>query len=204
MGLLRQIFGPSKEEIWSQLSREIGAEYEQSGFFKGDKLVLSHRQWEITLDTYTVHTGKSTIIYTRMRVPYVNRDGFRFNIYRKNVFSWIGKLFGVKDIEIGDAFFDAEFIIQGEPEALVNRLLSNVEVRQLIQLQPDIHLQVKDDEGWFKTKFPEGVDELYFEVVGIIKDKERLKNLFDLFALVLDELCRFGSAYETNPQVRVE
>jgi hypothetical protein len=204
MGLLRQVFGPSKEEIWSQLSKEIRAEYEESGFFKGDKVVLSHREWEITLDTYTVHTGKSTIIFTRMRAPYVNRDSFRFNIYRKNAFSWIGKLFGVKDIEIGDAFFDEEFIIQGEPEALVNRLLSNVEVRQLIQSQPDIHFQVKDDEGWFRTKFREGVDELYFEVVGIIKDKERLKNLFDLFALVLDELCRFGSAYEKNPQVTLE
>ena len=204
MGLLRQVFGPSKEEIWSQLSHEMGAEYQESGFFKGDKVVLSHREWEITLDTYTVHTGESTIIYTRLRAPYVNRDGFRFNIYRKNAFSWIGKLFGVKDIEIGDAFFDEEFIIQGEPEMLVNRLLSNVEVRQLIQSQPDIHFQVKDDEGWFGTKFPEGVDELYFEVVGVIKDKERLKNLFDLFALVLDELCRLGSAYETQPGIKLE
>lgn len=198
MGLLRQVFGPSKEEIWSQLSREIGADYQEGGFFKEGKVVLSHREWEIVLDTYTVHTGKSTIIYTRMRAPFVNRDGFRFNLYRKNAFSWIGKLLGVKDIEIGDSFFDEQFILQGEPETLIHRLLSNVEVRQLIQGQPDIHFQVKDDEGWFKAKFPEGVDELYFEVVGILKDKERLKNLFDLFTLVLDELCRFGSAYETS------
>jgi len=48
------------------------------------------------------------------------------------------------------------------------------------------------------------VDELYFEVVGVIKDKERLKKLFDLFALVLDELCRFGSAYENEPKVILE
>lgn len=204
MGLLRQVFGPSKEEIWSQLSQELGADYQEGSFFKEGKVVLSHREWEITLDTYTVHTGKSTIIYTRMRAPYVNRDGAWFNIYRKSVFSWVGKLFGVKDIEIGDSFFDEEFIIQGEPEALVSRLLSNVEVRQLIQAQPDIHFQVKDDDGWFKSKFPEGVDELYFEVVGVIKDRERLKSLFDLFALVLDELCRFGSAYETDPNVILE
>ena len=204
MGLLRQIFGPSKEDIWSQLSQELGADYEEGGFFKDGKVVLAHKQWEITLDTYTVHTGKSTIIYTRMRAPYVNRDGFRFNIYRKNIFSGIGKLFGMKDIEIGDAFFDDEFIIQGEPEHLVSRLLSNVAVRQLIQSQPDIHFQVKDDDGWFKSKFPEGVDELYFEVVGVIKDRERLKNLFDLFASVLDELCRYGSAYETEPKVKLE
>lgn len=203
MGLLREIFGPSKDEIWSQLSREIGADYEEGGFFKEGKVVLSHRQWEITLDTYTVHTGKSHVIYTRMRAPFINRDGFRFNIYRKNIFSGIGKLFGVQDVEVGDAFFDDEFIIQGEPEHLVSQLLLNGNIRQLIQNQKDIHFQIKDDEGVFRKTFPEGVDELYFEVVGIIKDRERLKSLFDLFTLVLDALCRLGSAYEDNPQVEL-
>ena len=29
---------------------------------------------------------------------------------------------------------------------------------------------------------------------GVIKDLERLKALFDLFAAVLDRLCRIGSA----------
>lgn len=204
MGLFREVFGPSREEIWSQLSKEIGAEYEEGGFFKNGKLVLSHRQWEIVLDTYSVHTGKSNITYTRMRAPFVNRDGFRFKIYRKNVFSGIGRLFGVQDVEVGDAFFDDQFIIQGEPEHMVRSLLTNGMIRQLIQSQKDIHFQIKDDEGWFKKTFPEGVDELCFEVVGVIKDRERLKGLFDLFSLVLDELCRLGSAYETDPGVSVE
>ena len=204
MGLLREMFGPSREEIWSQLSREIGAEYEEGDFFKNGKMALTHREWEITLDTYTVHTGKTHITFTRMRAPYVNRDGFRFKVYRKNIFSGIGKLFGVQDVEVGDSFFDDEFIIQGEPEHMVRSLLTNGMIRQLIQNQKDIHFQIKDDEGVFKKKFPEGVDELYFEVVGIIKDKERLKSLFDLFALVLDELCHLGSAYETGPNVVLE
>lgn len=203
MGLLRQVFGPSKEEIWSQLSREIGAEYDEGGMFKAGKVVLSHREWEITLDTYTVSTGKSHITYTRMRAPYVNRDGFRFNIYRKSVFSWLGRLFGVKDVEVGDAFFDDQFIIQGEPEHLVRSLLTNAKIRQLIQEQKDIHFEIKDDEGLFRKSFPEGVDMLYFQVVGVIKDKDRLKSLFDLFALVLDQLCRLGSAYETDPNVKL-
>lgn len=204
MSLLRQVFGPSKEEIWSQLSRDIGADYQEGGFFKNGKIVLSYRQWEITLDTYTVSTGKSHVTYTRMRAPFVNRDGFRFKIYRKNVFSGIGKLFGVQDVEVGDAFFDDQFIIQGEPEHLVRSLLTNSAIRQLIQEQKDIHFEIKDDEGLFRKSFPEGVDMLYFQVVGVIKDKDRLKSLFDLFSLVLDQLCRLGSAYETNPQVKLE
>jgi hypothetical protein len=204
MGVMREIFGPSKEEIWSQLSQEIGADYEEGGFFKNGRVVLSHRQWQITLDTHVVHTGKTTVVYTRMRAPYVNKDGFRFNIYRKNIFTGIGNLFGLQDLEVGDPFFDDEFIIQGEPEHLVSALLANSEIRRLIQSQPNIHFQIRDDEGLFKKSFPEGVDELHFEVVGIIKDRERLKNLFDLFAAVLDQLCRLGSAYEKDPGIKLD
>jgi hypothetical protein len=210
MGFLRKIFGPSKEEIWSQLSREIGADYRSGGFFREGKVVLSLRDWQITLDTYSVPitTGSSetgTIqtyaTYTRIRAPFVNPDGFRFNIYRKGVFSGIAKLLGTQDLEIGDSYFDDEFIIQSSSQDLVYRLLTSLEIRQLIQNQPDIHLEVKDDEGWFKKEFPEGVDELYFRTMGVVKDVERLKALFDLFAAVLDQLCRLGSGYEQNPGV---
>ena len=73
-----------------------------------------------------------------------------------------------------------------------------------MQSQPDVHFQVKDDEGWFGTTFPAGVDELYFLAGGVVKDVDRLKDLFDLFSLVLDELCRLGSAYEGGPGVQVK
>jgi hypothetical protein len=201
MGILRGLIGPSKDEMWSQLSGEIGAEYQPGGFFQGSKVVLAHRDWQITLDTYTVSNGKSSVTYTRMRAPFVNPDGFRFNVYRKNIFSGIAKLLGTQDVEIGDSYFDDEFIIQSSSEDLVYRLLSNLEIRLLIQKQPDIHFEVKDDEGWFREKFPEGVDELHFRTMGVITDKERLKDLFDLFTAVLDQLCRMGSGYERAPNV---
>ena len=80
-------------------------------------------------------------------------------------------------------------------------MLSDPTLRQMIQDQPKIRLEVKDSEGWFGPKFPEDVDELHFQVVGVIKDVERLKSLFDLFAAVLDRLCRIGSAYKQVPGV---
>jgi hypothetical protein len=67
--------------------------------------------------------------------------------------------------------------------------------------QPKIKLEVKDSEGWFGPRFPDDVDELHFQVVGVIKDVERLKALFELFAAVLDRLCRIGSAYKQEPGV---
>jgi hypothetical protein len=40
-------------------------------------------------------------------------------------------------------------------------------------------------------------------VAGVIKDVERLKHLYDLFGETLDELCRIGSAYQSDPGVRL-
>jgi len=201
MGILRQIFGPSQDEVWKQLCAEIGAEFVESGFWKGNKVQARVGEWTVTLDTYTVSTGKSHVTYTRIRAPYVNKDGFRFTIYRRGLFSDLGKLLGMQDIEIGDPEFDRDFIIKGNDESRVLALFGNPRIRQLIQAQPSIHLQVKDDEGWFSVRFPEGVDELYFRVSGVIKDVERLKALYALFAETLNHLCHIGSAYENDPNL---
>ena len=133
--------------------------------------------------------------------PYVNPEGFRFTIYRKSVFSGLGKLLGMQDIEIGDPEFDEAFIIKGNNEPRVQHLFADARLRALVQAQPTIQLDVKDSEGWFGPKFPENVDELHFQVVGVLKDVERLKSLFDLFAAVLEQLCKIGSAYKQEPGV---
>jgi len=201
MGLARRVFGPSKKEIWNQLSTEIGAQYKHGGFWKGDKVEGKHGEWTVTLDTYAVSNGKTTIVFTRIRAPYVNPGGFRFTVYRKSIFSAVGKWMGMQDIEVHDEPFDRDFIIKGTDEDKVRALFSNARIKELIAAQKHIHFEVKDDEGWFGATFPEGVDELVFAVVGVIKDVERLKLLYELFAETLEQLCRIGAAYEQAPDV---
>lgn len=203
MSVLRKLFGPSKKEVWSQLSTELSASYVAGGFWKGDKVQATHGEWTITLDTFTVSTGKSAITYTRLRAPYVNPDQFRFTVYRRGVFSEIAKWLGMQDVVVGHADFDEEFIIKGTDEQKLWALFEDAKIRQLIAAQPQIHFTVKDDEGFFGPKFPAGTDELAFVVCGVIKDVERLKELFELFAVTLDALCRMGSAYEADPKVKL-
>ncbi len=203
MGVFRQLFGPSKAEVWRQLADEAGGQFVEGGFFGRDKVVVHTGDWTLTLDTYTVSTGKSSITYTRMRAPYVNQDGFRFDIYRKTIFSGLGKLLGMQDVEIGVPDIDEAFIIRGTHDSRLRTLFGDPIVCELLRAQPSLRLMVKDDEGWFGAGFPQGVDELHFQVVGVIKDVERLKCLFELFAEVLERLCRMGSAYERNPGVEL-
>ena len=202
MGVLRNWFGPSQAEIWEQLSREIGGTFE-GGLWTGAKVVARHKQWTLTLDTFTVSHGKSSSTYTRMRAPYVNPDGFRFTIYRKGVFTQLGKWLGMQDVEVGQQPLDDNFVIQGTDETKLRALFANPHLRETIQLHSAIHLTVKDDEGWFATAFPDGVDELYFQVMGVVNEVDRLKLIYELFAETLDHLCRIGSAYENDPQVKL-
>ena len=202
MGVLRRLFGSSKDEIWRQLSEQLGGRFVEGTWVKGSKVEATHDEWTLTLDSYAVSTGKVTVVYTRMRAPYVNPAGFRFTVYRKSIFSGMGKFFGMQDIEVGDAEFDDKFIIKGTDESVVRQLFSNPRIRELIAKQPDIQFSVKDDEGWFGAKFPEGVDELHFVAHGVIKDLERLRAIYDLFAETLDQLCRIGAAYEGTADVR--
>lgn len=204
MGFFGGVFGPSREEVWKELCARIGADFVKGGLWKGDKVQARFKNWTITLDTYTVSTGHTHQTFTRMRAPFVSREEFRFRIYRKTAFSDLGKMLGMQDIEVGhSARFDEDFIIQGNDEAKIRALFANPEIRRLIEEQPKIRLELRDDEGFFRKQYPEGVDALYFQVHGVIKDVDRLKKLFDLFTEVLEELHRIGTATEERPGVRL-
>jgi hypothetical protein len=211
MNLLRRIFGPSHDDVWKQLSDELGTKFVKGGFFNSSKVEARVKNWTVTLDTYTVSTGKVSVTYTRMRAPFVNNDGFRFLIYRKSPFSAVGKLLGMQDVEVGgpklespgplfgvpsyvdpdfiessDPEFDSEFIIKSNNEEKVSRLFKQLNIRELIRSQPAIELQIKSRGGWLKKN--KGSDELHFQVTGVVKDVQRLKLLFELFAEVLKGL----------------
>jgi hypothetical protein len=202
--LMRKLFGPSKEEIWSLLAQQIGAEFKQGEGWTGRARVDAQvGQWVVTLDTFTVSTGKSTVTFTRMRAPFVNRDGFRFTITRAGILSSIASALGFQDVEMGDAAFDKAFVVKTNDESRVRTFLADADLRAKLSLQPSLTLSVLDDEGWFGAKFPQGVDELKFHTVGVIKDLVRLQQLFELFATTLHRLCHIGSAYEDDPKIRL-
>ncbi len=130
MGLLRNVFGPSKDEIWSELSGDINGEFTDGGFWGKNLIRKTVGEWEITLDTYTTRSQNSSTTYTRMRAPFINKDGFDFNIYREGFFSPLGRLLGMQDIEIGDKFFDDSFVIKSNSSEKVKLLLQDEKLKQ--------------------------------------------------------------------------
>ena len=192
---LRELFGGSRNEIWRQLASEIDADYIDGGAWRGDKVQASHAGWLITLEEH----GKYH--HTRLRAPFLNPGGFRFTVYRRGVFSELGKYLGMQDVEVGHPDFDRDFIIQGTDAAKLRQIFGNARIRELIAAQPRIHFEVKNAHGIFERdlfaeKPPADLDVLEFlhDNRPALKNKELLRLLFDLFAETLDELCRMGTA----------
>lgn len=80
MALFENIFGPPIDEIWKQIANEIDGEFIDQGFWGKDMLTFKYKEWELLLDTFSRKTGKTTTTYTRFRVPFVNRNDFKFTI----------------------------------------------------------------------------------------------------------------------------
>jgi hypothetical protein len=197
MGLWRNLFGPGQNEVWGDLARQIGADFTEAGWFKRGRVDLHAKNHTITLDTFDVGGGETSSTYTRMRAPFRNGSGLTMNIFRDNTFARLGKLVGMQDIVIGDAFFDNAFVIQGQPEARIKAFLQDAKLRELIRAQPRIAFQVAKGKELFSQKYPDGIDDLQFLCAGVVKDAQRLKLLFEMFARAIDRLteidlgCRF-------------
>lgn len=195
------LFGKSRKEAWQKVAEEMGFQLVEGGFFKTDKIIGKLYDWTITLDTYTVSTGKSSTTYTRIRTPYRYKDDFRFKIYRKGIFSNLGKLLGTQDVEVGVPSLDENFIIQGNHEDKMKTLFTYESIRKIIEGQDRIRLEVKEDDGFMGTKFPEGVKQLYFQDHGVIKEEKRLVALLYLFGEVLKKMHELDSIENIDPQV---
>ena len=193
-------FGPSHDEVWCVLADELCGRHERRGWLKGSRVVAVAGPWEVVLDLHQL--GEH--VFTRLRAPYVNADGFRFHVFRKHLFSGVSQWLGFQDVRTGYPAFDEQFVIRGNDVGKLQRLFANPRLQTLLLAQPRVAFRVLDDhECLFGRRFPDGVDQLQFLAGGVVKDLDRLKALYDLFAETLGELCRMGSAYERDPGVRL-
>ena len=201
MGRFARWFGLDYEDAWRALAVEMEGRFREGGWTNRTRVDVDVGEWTFTLDVYVVSTGKSSTTYTRLRAPYVNPSGFRFKVFPEGLFARIGKRFGMQDVVIGVPVFDDAWIVQGNDEPRLRTLFSSNEIRVLLASVGNVSFEAKDDEGWFGRKFPRGVDELCLTTLGVVKNVERLRLFFQLFATTLVRLAESGDATTEGPGV---
>ncbi len=191
-------FREFRAELWRELRGHFD---EETKGWNGESITVRHGPFAVSLDVHAEAAGYSSHVVTRLRSPYINRDGFRFRIKRRSFMSGLATILGGQDIDVGEEIFDREFIVQANSRSEITLLLADDDIRgQLLALPVNI-IEIRDDEGRFGPRFPGEVDQLYMACEGRITDVDQIEGLYELFADVLDRLCRIGSAYRDDPNI---
>ncbi|MGO8671767.1 MAG: DUF3137 domain-containing protein [Capsulimonadaceae bacterium] len=184
-------------EAWQRFSAATGAEYTAGDLVSSDRVDAQMGPWTMTLDK----AAYGGVIYTRMRIPYVNPSGFRFQLAKAGQFAGVENITGCAENQLDDPEFDRLFTPISNNEEALRLLLSDNRLRARIWRMPSLHLAVLPDEGWFGEIFPENVDELRYLGAGLITDAVGLRDLFDLLGVILERMCEIGAATRQEPEI---
>ncbi len=197
------MFGPYRESMFKQLAQDLNGQFEKRNYFSRPAVRLKSGAWEILVDAYDNHSNNSHQSITRIRAPYLTRDGLQFKVFRESLFSRIGKAMGMQDIITGHIDFDRSFVVQGNQKDSVFRLFKDEALRQVLSKTTHTVLEAKEKEGLFGKRYPKGVYVLQAKRTGHLRDLEELKAMIALFPLALQQMVDIRAAYERDPQFRL-
>lgn len=194
------LFGKSRKEVWQDIAQGIKGEFHEGGMLKTGHVTYHYKKWTVYLDDYHVQAGNVPIIYTRVRVPFINTNDLEMNVHKMSIFSNLAKKLGGQDILIGDAAFDEEWILKGNNEELVKNLLKRGTIRQLIMDEEKLRVEIKKVEGKENKQYRSTESQLTFLVQDQIKDEDRIRALMRLVQYILDAFVALGITPEKSPQ----
>jgi len=150
----------------------------------------------VTMDTYVVSTGSSSVTYSRARLALVVMDGFRFKAFKANTFTSLAVRFGMQDVKIGFGVLDKGFVFQGSSESAVRSLVLGTQVGQLLTGKPTLRLEVKPLDRKLRKLHGDDARQVVVQTTGALKDAAKLQRLAGLCTATGDQIVRLGLAAE--------
>ncbi len=148
------------------------------GFFTFPKLLFNYYGYDTTL--YSTPGGRNRPPYTYASSLFRFSRDVRLTLYSEGVFTKLGKLIGMQDIQIGNTEFDNTFIVKGSEEFFVKRFLTPKVQQKLLSL--------KDKNPYLQMT----QDKLVLRITYIPKDTEDYDNFIDTALSLLESLQKFG------------
>ena len=197
MGFWTSVYDSLKgNKVWNEVAHDLGAEFIDGGFWRTDKIIYTDGKWEIIMDKIQEGSGKNSQTFTRVQAAFVRQMDLEMKVYPEHILLYIGKLFGLQDIVIGNEKFDDKFVVKGNNEYKVSDLLSSNEIMELLLLYRYPYLEIKLKSGWFDQSYPKDVSVLHFKQGGKMSNRTEIFNVFLLFSLILKRLVQLDLASE--------
>lgn len=122
---------------WANVAERLEGEFVpgESSFWGAKRppaLTATIDNVEVTVDTFTVGSGKNKRSYTRIRAPATAPREVQMKVYAEQIFSSFARAVGFQDVHVGDAAFDDAFMVKASDEMFARAWL-NVTVRNRIR-----------------------------------------------------------------------
>ena len=141
------------ESAFRRIATRYRGRLRPGGLFHRPAVMFRHEGVDALLDTYSTG-GKNKTEYTQLKFRWPD-FGFRCEVYPETFAMRIGKLIGVRDIEIGQKSFDERYIISGNSTRTVRELLTpttRICIDQLRALTGNDDIYVGMNGGWLLIK----------------------------------------------------
>ncbi len=162
---------------WQRVAAQLGLGIETKSGFSKPIISGNLNGLPVRIDTYTQRSGNSSTTYTRYQVRYPPA-GFEFRLSREGALSFIGKLFGVEDVQVGDPVFDGAFKIKTSDRQRLLSLLTPSVRNGLFRLMASYPSAVISDDhiGMSKAKFESNGDRLASSIQRLVATAQLLTS----------------------------
>jgi hypothetical protein len=191
---------PSLREVWRQFAAEVGGEFMQAGSrAPADFVAIPTGDGELQLCAINASlSGRAATGRTLMRIDLRRSDDFRFAVRSSTPLDALARLFGARNIEVGDLAFDRAHVVKGSDELRVRLLLGNPVIRSALHDLRASEFALTGSKGLFGSRLPEGCGELHFYNARILDRLAALHSLYRLFTLTLEQLRAMGCIAEAK------
>lgn len=172
-----------KKSTWEELSENLGGVYTRATFLKPEKVDFEYQNIKIVLDSYMVMVGNAPITYTRVRSIFKNPRQLKLKLYKEGFLSQIGKMLGMQDIVVNDVELDQRYIIKGNDEVIIGKLLTDYRLKQLLISDKPVELEINNKD---KCLIEEDESLVSFQATGLIKDLDQLNHIMEIFWRLYD------------------
>lgn len=192
---VKKAFGYDVRDVWRQVATEIGA-----GFDPGKERILQRPRISLELggrkivaDIHSEGIAGVQDDETWVRAMLLDWQPFTFELYRRTIWASVGRLIGKMSPPIGCPELERRFNSSSSDPQRMAELLSRPLICSLLAEQRQMdEFAVIDADNQTEDDQPRPIYVLRYRELGHVRDAQRLKRLFLLFAEVLSVLEGIG------------
>jgi len=193
----------AQHERWRQIADRLGGEFVQrSQRWTADVIRTPVGDHTVTLDLHILPGYKSEHHQTRLRLPYLRRNAFAFQVTRRRLlFTTTAATGGLESVLTGDLEFDKRFSLRASDPAIAKKLFDDPRIRELMPHHPGMILRTREYDPEMQSQRPVSFSELILEVPQCIERPKKLEVMHELIAAVFERLRELGQIDDQPPEV---